>query len=358
MKLVRYLFKRFIPIFIGSIGFFSLVLILVDLLMNLWKFIQNEAAAKEVAYLMLLYLPKTVWYSVPLGILFAVSYTLSDLYASNELTAVFAGGVSLVKFTAPLLIFSFLMSFALFFFDDLLVVPTYAKKLALQDDLLGEEKTLDNESVVVLSDNSLIIYNAAEYSDEDKSLRDLRLVFRTETKSLDAVISSEYALWNADENVWILQNPVQYEYKDGTLIYGAASADRLSRLTEPAETFRSSAVSVEQIATKDAKIYIEHLKRVGLPFNEELSIYYKKFSFPFIVFIVVFLSIGLSGKSRKNVLLISLSLSVGAAVLFYVMQMITMLLAKFGYISGFAGAWSPVIFFVLLSIVLLRYAKT
>ena len=72
----------------------------------------------------------------------------------------------------------------------------------------------------------------------------------------------------------------------------------------------------------------------------------------------MFLSIGLSGKSRKNVLLISLSLSVGAAVLFYVMQMITMLLAKFGYISGFAGAWSPVIFFVLLSVVLLRYAKT
>ena len=60
MKLVQYLFKRFIPIFLGSIGFFSLVLILVDLLMNLWKFIQNEAAAKQVAYLMVLYLPKTV----------------------------------------------------------------------------------------------------------------------------------------------------------------------------------------------------------------------------------------------------------------------------------------------------------
>ena len=268
MKLVRYLFKRFIPIFFGSIGFFSLVLMLVDLLMNLWKFIQNEAAAKEVAYLMLLYLPKTIWYSVPLGILFAVSYTLSDLYAGNELTAVFAGGVSLIRFTAPLLIFSFFMSFALFFFDDLLVVPTYAKKLALQDTLLGEEKTLDNESVVVLSDNSLIIYNAAEYSDEDKSLRNLRLVFRTEKHALDAIISSDFALWNKDENVWMLQNPVQYEYKDGTLIFSAASRERLSRLTEPAETFRSSAVSVEQIATKDAKIYIEHLKRVGLPFNE------------------------------------------------------------------------------------------
>ena len=49
MKLVKYLFKRFIPIFFGALGFFSLVLVLVDLLMNLWKYIQNEAPALQVA---------------------------------------------------------------------------------------------------------------------------------------------------------------------------------------------------------------------------------------------------------------------------------------------------------------------
>ena len=108
MKLVKYLFKRFIPIFFGALGFFSLVLVLVDLLMNLWKYIQNEAPALQVAYLMALYVPKTLWYAVPLGILFAVSYTLSDLYANNELTALFASGVSLLRFTMPLLIFSIL----------------------------------------------------------------------------------------------------------------------------------------------------------------------------------------------------------------------------------------------------------
>ena len=358
MRLVRYLFKRFIPVFLGSLGFFSLVLILVDLLMNLWKYIQNEAPAMQVAYLMLLYFPKTIWYSVPLGVLFAVSYTLSDLYASNELTAAFAGGVSLVRFTAPLLIMSFFMSGALFFFDDLLVVPTYAKKQELQNRLLDQEKSLDNESVVVISDNSLIIYKADEYLDDSRTLRNLSLVYRNEDHSIDAIIRADYAEWDADASLWMLQNPVQYEYQDGTLVYGSVSAERLNRLNEPSETFRSSNVSVEEISSADAKIYIDHLKRVGLPFNEELSIYYKKFSFPFIVFIVVFLSIGLSGKSRKNVLLISLSLSISAAVLFYVMQMVTMLLAKFGYITAFAGAWSPVIFFVLLSAILLRYART
>ena len=77
-----------------------------------------------------------------------------------------------------------------------------------------------------------------------------------------------------------------------------------------------------------------------------------------IVFIVVFLSIGLSGRSRKNVLLLSLTASISAAVLFYVTQMLTMILAKFGYITPFAGAWFPVILFIFISIALLRTART
>ena len=86
--------------------------------------------------------------------------------------------------------------------------------------------------------------------------------------------------------------------------------------------------------------------------------YYKKYSFPFIVFLVVFVSIGLTGKTKKNVLLVSLASCIGASVLFYVMMMITMVLAKHGYISPFMGAWFPVFFFIVGSLVLLKYSRT
>lgn len=358
MKLIKYLFKRFSPIFIGALGFFALVLVMVDLLMNLWKFIQNDVPPLQVAYLMLLYIPKTVWYAVPLAVLFAVAYTLSDLYANNELTAVFASGVSLSRFTMPLLVFSLVMSFALFFFEDRIVVPTYAKKKDLQKVLLQEEQSMNNDSVVVLSDSGFLIYKAQLYEDTQQRLYDLMLVFRNEDKSLKAVIHADSASWSADKQIWRLQNPIEYYFEDGTMKTKYPEQALLDKLDEPCETFRNNAVSIEEVNTRDAKIYINHLKRVGLPYHEELSVYYKKFAFPSIVFIVVFLSIGLSGKSRKNVLLISLALSISAAVLFYVMQMVTMLLAKFGYISPMAGAWFPVFFFIILSIVLIRYSRT
>ncbi|MCR5494184.1 MAG: LptF/LptG family permease [Treponema sp.] len=358
MRLVLYLFKRFIPIFLGSLGFFSLVLILVDLLMNLTNYLQNEATAVQVAEVMLLYFPKTCWYAMPLGVLFAVAYTLSDLYANNELTAIFSCGISLLHFTFPLLVFSVLMSFGLYFFENYLVVPTYSKKVQLQGQLLKEEKSLNKNNIVVISENGYIVYKAKFYDNSVKRLIDLYLVYRNKENKLDAIVHADSANWNEEENHWNLIKPVLYKYDNNTIYTGEPSEEMIKRLNEPYETFQNNVVTIAEVDSHTAKVYINHLKRTGLPFNQELSEYYKKFAFPAIVFIVVFLSIGLSGKSRKNVLLISLSLSVSAAVLFYVLQMITMLLAKFGYITPFMGAWFPVFLFIIISIVLLHYART
>ena len=151
---------------------------------------------------------------------------------------------------------------------------------------------------------------------------------------------------------------MQYEPVDDTIRITDVNPDYLNLLTESYEIFRKTNVDVQSVTAAEAKIYVQHLKKAGLPYNEELSEYYKKYAFPFIVFIVVFLSIGLTGKTRKNVLFISLASCISASVLFYVTMMVTMVLAKHGYISAFSGAWSPVIFFTIISIVLLRFART
>jgi lipopolysaccharide export system permease protein len=356
MKLVEYLYRKFIPLFIGALVFFSFVLVLVELLMNLWSFISNQVPGLTVMHLMLLYVPKTIWYSAPLAILFAVSYTLSDFYANNELIAVFASGIPLINFTLPLLVFSVILSFGMFFFEDLVVVPTYAKKTAEQQTALKLEKSANNDKIVVLGESGNIVYKADYYDDVTKRLYAVYIIFRNEDKTFNAIIRADSAFWNDEK--WNLSGGIQYTYKDGTMLTGAPDTNLLKRLTEPPETFRNNTIDVETVSTKEARQYIDHLQRTGLPSAEARSLYYKKFSFPFIIFIVVFLSIGLSGKTRKNVLLTSLASCICAAVLFYVTQMVTMLLAKFGYISPFAGAWFPVFLFVILSFVLLKYART
>lgn len=356
MRFVIYLYRRFLPVFLGSIFFFALVLVLVDLLMNLWSFISQEVAPGDILRVIVLYIPKTLSFSLPLSILFAVSYTLSDLYAKNELTAVFASGVSLFHFTLPLLLLSLALSFGLFFFEDRVVVPTYAKKNELQDSLLNKTQSLNNDRIVIITQQGQIVYKADYYNDSEQRLVGLFVIFRDEHMALQKILRCNSAVWK--ETYWECSEAIEYVVEGDYMNSYPVSQETMHLLTEPPETFRNNTVDVETVSVAEAKAYIARLRRAGLSVAEATSQYYKKFSFPLIVFIVVFLSIGLSGKTRKNVLLISLVLCIMAAVLFYVSQMVTMLLAQFGYISPFMGAWFPVILFIILSIILLKFART
>ena len=355
MTLRSYLFRKISLIFIGSLFFFAFLLQIVDLLMNMWQYISEEVPFLTIGKLWLLYLPKAVSFSIPLSILFAVSYTLSDLYAHNELTVIFASGISLLKFVMPLLLFSFILSLAFFYFEDTVVVPSYGEKVSLQKKVLNQTTSYNNDNLVILSDSGKIVYKADYYDDIQKRLFNLFVFIRNEDMTLNKVIKSDSAMWNESLQQWVFSKPVTYTNIDETLVMNTGT-DYICR--ELPDTFKNIRISVEEVNVTEAKKYIEKLRRTGMPTAEAENQYYKKFAFPFVLFIVVFLSAGLSGKSRKNVLLMSLVSCVCVAVLFYVTQMITMLLARFGYISPLWGAWFPVFLFIVLSIIILRYART
>lgn len=358
MKFVQYILRKIIPFFLGSLVFIALILNLVDLFMNISKYLEQNVPAKEVLRVMELYTPKTIWYAAPIAFLFSVTYILSDLYAKNEMVALFASGISLFRFIIPILIFSAICSVGMFFLEDKLVVSTLEKKEALQKELLGEVENANNDNIVVLSDNSKIIYKAKKYKDSTKRLENVYFVFRDDEMRPDVIIYASTALWDEENESWKLQNATQYTYINNSLEITPISKEYTERLTESYEIFRKKTVNVESVNSTDAKIYIEHLKKAGLPFYEQLSVYYKKFAFPFILFIAAFLAVGVTGKTRKNVLLISLSLSIVAVVLFYVFQMMTMVLAKTQVMTPFMGAWLPDIVFTVIAIILLKFSRT
>ena len=209
MKLVIYLFKKILPLFLGAMFFFALVLNLVDLFMNIATYLQNNCSGKEMLLVMLYYIPKTVWYAVPVAILFSTSYALSEMYASNEIQALLASGVSLFRFTVPILIVSLLMAYGLFHFENRFVVQTYEQKTTLQDALLQKTKNENNSNVIVLSENGRIVYSASRYFESQKRLLNCYFIFRGEDRALEAIIYSLQATWNEEEEHWDLEMPKQ-----------------------------------------------------------------------------------------------------------------------------------------------------
>lgn len=356
MKIIhQYLFKLFFPAFLVAFLFFILLLELGEVFGSLVQFLENSVSIKQIIKIMILYFPKCVSFSLPLSILFAGSYTMGNMYAKNELISVFSSGMSLTGFTIPLLVFGLILSIGMIFFEDYVVIKYYKAKNEYKDELLSTRESLNTYDLVILSEGQRIIYISDYYDDDEKKLIGNTIIIRDEEGNIQNVLKAAVLEWQ--DNHWWSQELYSYMFDQDNHITAKTEFD-FSILIEPPETFQKNIISVEEMSFSDAKIFIDNLKKTGLPYYEELSKYYRRFSFPFTIFIVLFFSISLGGKFKKNILLMSLLFSLGIATLYYITEMLTMLAAKWEYISPLSGALTPIIIFTTLSTYLLRNART
>ncbi|MDR2901229.1 MAG: LptF/LptG family permease, partial [Treponema sp.] len=138
MILDRYVLKQFFPIFLASIFMFVSLVILIDLFANLWRYLNSDVSFLNMMKISLYYIPKGISYALPVALLFATAYTLGDLYARNELTAVFSSGIPYRRFVIPFIILGIFVSIISFFFEDLVVIPTLKEKNFLSKSVLNQ----------------------------------------------------------------------------------------------------------------------------------------------------------------------------------------------------------------------------
>ena len=356
MKILqRYLLQLFFPVFMITILFFILLLQLGDLFLNLAQYLQNQVRFVTLLRVMYLYLPKCVSFAMPLSVLFASSYTMGNMYAKNELTSIFASGMPLAVLVAPLVLCGFLLSIGMFYFEDRILIHFQRQKIALVNSILEPQQNLNSSDLVILSESGKVVYFADYYDDNQKELSNVLIVVRTESGDISTIIKGNSAQWQTDH--WEVTDKSIYAFTaENDVIYQDAIDERL--FSEPPETFQRNITSIDEMTIAQAKLFIENLQKMGLPSHEYLSQYYRRFSFPFTTFIVLFFSVSVGGRFKKNILLMSLLFSLALAILYYVTEMMTMLFAKWEYISPLAGAFLPFLIFTALSVAMLKIART
>ena len=354
MILDRYLVKQFFPVFFIAVSMFMLLLSLIDLFANLTRYLNYEVLPKDIFRVCLYYLPKSFSFALPISLLFAAAYTLGDLYGRNELTSVFASGIPFWRFSASLLAIGLAASLFSFFFDDTVVIPTLKMKNNLSRTLLHEQRPENRSDIVIKAKNGKLIYAVDYFDNAAQVLNGISIVEEDDSGRLLSLVRSPRASWTGDH--WELVNAVIYQWENGILRYRNLESSDAYR--ESPDTFRRNMVNVEELPVRDAGLLVRDLKTAGLPFVNALADYHHRFSFATVPFVVIILSISMGGRFRKNILLMSLLSSLVVAVVFYVMEMISMMMAQLGYVPAPAGAWFPVVFFIATGLLLLRTAKT
>jgi lipopolysaccharide export system permease protein len=300
------------------------------------------------------YLPKSVSYALPISLLFASAYTLGDLYARNELTSIFSSGIPFWRFSLPLVIVGMLISVFSFFFQDILVIPTLKQKNDLSRTLLHHQHQANNSDIVIKAKNGRVIYSVDYYDVNAESLNGVSIIEKNENGDFAALIRAPRAVWTGE--YWSFSNALIYEREGGFLTVKSLPATDVYR--EHPDIFKRNAVDAESLPAREAAYLIQDLRNAGLPFTGALAEYYHRFSFSAASFVVLVLSISMGGRFKKNILLMSLFSSLAAAVVFYVTEMVTMMMARTGYLPPIVGAWFPIVLFSVLGLYLLRGAKT
>jgi lipopolysaccharide export system permease protein len=353
----RYLVQLFLPSLAASLGLFALVLELVDLFGNLWRYLAQDAPFLDILKVIALYLPTALSNGLPIALLFATAYSLAALYASNELTVIFGSGVSLASFTAPVFAIAALLCVGSFFFDDSVVLLTLKAKNDLSRVLLKQSESMSNPDVTVISRDGEVVYRAQFYDDAGRSLSGVTVMERDPGGAPRARTEAAVARW--DGKRWVFATVRRFERTlDGAwteLSFGSWTSDILD---EKPEAFRSLNKDLGELSSSELSVYVRFLRRAGLPYAGAMAEKHKRFSFAFTPLIVVLLAGSSGGRFRKNVLLASLLMSLVAATMYYVAQMITMLLAKTGAIDPRIGAWAPFVVFSAAGVLLFRTART
>jgi len=351
----RYLVKQFMPVFFVAIAMFMMLLTLVDLFAHLVRYLNNEVAARDILRASIYYLPQSFSYSLPISLLFASAYTLGDLYARNELTSIFSSGIPFWRFSMPLLVIGLVASVFSFFFEDIVVVPTMRMKNELTRVLLHQHPEHSLDTTVIKAREGRLIYAVDFFDIHTQILNGVHIIERDQdTGFVLRIIRAPQAIWNLDH--WSFVNPVIYEWNNGILYF--RNLESTTEFREEPGIFRRNMVDVEELRVRDAYFLVQDLRAAGLPFTGALANFYHRFSFASVSFVVMILSISMGGRFKKNILLMSLLSSLVAAVVFYVTEMVSMMLAQAGYIYPAVGAWFPVVLFIIVGLLLLRSAKT
>lgn len=355
MKTVdRYMTEQFVPIFSVGLLLFVFLLELIDLFANLWRYLTYDATLAQIVRLSLLYAPKCVSYAMPVSLLFASAYVLGSMYARNELIVFFTSGLSLGRVVRAFLFIGAASSLFMFWFDDAVVIGTSTEKAELSRTLLHQTNSVSGADVVLKTDGGRLVYSADYYNDADRSLSGLVVVERDGNGAFESLIIARKARWRDEE--WVLEGATAYVWRDGLLVAGPVPAG--SRLVVAPDAFRRRSTDVAALRRRDAAAFIQDLAAAGLPTAGAKADYYRRYAFAATPLIVVFLSLTMGGRYRKNVLLMSLLMSLVSAVIFYVAQMLSMMLAKLGYLPPAVGAWAPAFLFAVAGAALLGSART
>ena len=342
-----YIAREFLKIFAFMVVSFVALYTIFDFLEKANNFGESGVPTATMISFFILQIPEITSLMVPVGVLMSTVITLGLMGKRNEIVAVKSSGVSMLRFTMPLLLIGLALTVMVALLNETVVPKTKAKTNYIWNVLVENQpgQLLHKEKFWFKGQNS--IYRVGFYDQESQSLSDVVYYRFDRDFNLSLRVDARRARFLAGR--WVFFSGL-YQERIGAGAYTAMPfEERVVDLPERPGDFSRLSKPSEEMSFGELVRYVQKIEAEGYDTRRYRVDLQGKISFPFVTLIMALVGVPLAlFKERGGSLAIGVVSGLACALLYWIsFSYVRSLFGYSGVLPPFLSAWLPNVLFFL-----------
>ncbi len=348
--LSRYIFKEVSKIFVMCFAGLMTIYLVIDFFEKVRRFLKHDAEAYDILMFFVYISPGIAFQMAPVALLMATVLGMGLLTKNNEITAMRAAGISLVRMAFPFLTLALLVTVGLFLISAILA-PMGNLRAEYIKTVRVERKSpstmfQSERSWLQIGNQTLMNYQTVESN--GSVLTGISLYHLAEDFTLRKFIQAKEVRYEPPD--WTLYNGLQRTlFSDGT-VKAVTFDQQVIDIHQIPEDFQAwLSLKSKEMTLIDLKAYATRLQRDGYNFARYLTDYYGRVAFPCVALVMVLVGLALSLKntgSRGGGMAVGIGQALMIAFLYWTIHSVALALGRSGALVPVLAGWFANIVFL------------
>lgn len=341
----RYIGSRFLAMFGTCLGGFVVLYTLVDLIERSSQMFKNDPKAAYVALYFVYKLPLIVFQMTPIACLLGSLLSLLILARGSEITAIKAGGVPIVRASAPIVVITALISVAAFALNEFVVpVATQKREYLYKVEIKKQiwRAKYRKENVYYRSGDA--IYSFGLFVPEQNKISDVRMYRLDDRFRVVERAVAKSARYQA--GYWVLEDGVHWLFDGRRLSQTEPFAVLPVTLADNPEELKIYQRDPEEMSFRELRAHVHDLSRQGYDVTQQKVELHGKLAFPLVPIVMAIIGIPFAVRvGRSGGVAMGVGVAIVIGVTYWIVLGLSLAVGKSGTLPPWVAAWMSHIVF-------------
>ncbi|NLH49430.1 MAG: LPS export ABC transporter permease LptG [Myxococcales bacterium] len=349
--LTRYVSREFLKLFALCLTALILIYLVFDFIDRAGNFFRGDPSLLHVLLYYVYKIPTIVFQLVPVSVLLAVLLNLANMSRNSEITAMKAGGVSVPRLVAPLVLLSVLIAGGALAVNEFVVPAATTQMKYIQTvHIKGQDWRIKLRDKNLWYKSPGAIYHIRNFDPALGRLEGLQVFRFNDRFALTERLDAESAQWANGR--WLAFNGIRRAFAAGALTAETPFAETGLELPETPDRLKVYKRDPEQMSFRELSGYVRELRTEGYDVRKYEVDLHGKISFALVTVIMALLGIPWAIKSgRQGGVAFGIGVAVIIGVAYWIVLGFSLALGRSGALPVIVSAWAPHLLFGAVGLV-------